>query len=121
LLLSIILFYREELYLKGSEIFNVFAINLFSFSIFIECVNFLSFPTDCTCFELDILSCKFPVKGKFFMSFSCFRQGHTLRVFENKVLRRIFGPMKKKVAGEWGKLHNKELHYFISLPNIVSD
>jgi hypothetical protein len=40
LLLPVNVFYREELYLKGSEIFNVFAINLFSFSIFIEYCEF---------------------------------------------------------------------------------
>jgi hypothetical protein len=32
-----------------------------------------------------------------------------LRVFENRVLRRIFGPKKDEVMGEWRKLHNKEL------------
>jgi hypothetical protein len=32
-----------------------------------------------------------------------------LRVFENRVLRRIFGPMRDEVTGEWRKLHNEEL------------
>jgi hypothetical protein len=35
---------------------------------------------------------------------------HRLRVFENRVLRRIFGPKRDEVKGEWRKLHNKELH-----------
>jgi hypothetical protein len=35
---------------------------------------------------------------------------HALRVFENGVLRRIFGPKKEEVAGRWRKLHNQELH-----------
>jgi hypothetical protein len=35
---------------------------------------------------------------------------HRLRVFENRVLRRIFGPKWDEVTGEWRKLHNEELH-----------
>jgi hypothetical protein len=42
-----------------------------------------------------------------------------LRVFENRVLRRIFGPKRDKVTGEWKKLHNEELNDLYSLPNIV--
>jgi hypothetical protein len=37
------------------------------------------------------------------------REECRLRVFENKVLRRIFGPKKDEVTGEWRRLHNKEL------------
>jgi hypothetical protein len=37
-----------------------------------------------------------------------------LRVFENRVLRRIFGPKKDEVTGEWRKLHNEELHVLFS-------
>ena len=40
-------------------------------------------------------------------------------VFENKVLRRVFGPKRDGVTGEWRKLHNKELSDLYSLPNIV--
>jgi hypothetical protein len=35
---------------------------------------------------------------------------HRLRVFENRVLRRIFGPKRDEVTGEWRKLYNEELH-----------
>jgi hypothetical protein len=35
---------------------------------------------------------------------------HRLRVFENRVLRRIIGPKKDEVKGDWRKLHNEELH-----------
>jgi hypothetical protein len=38
------------------------------------------------------------------------REEHRLRVFENRVLRRIFGPKRDEVIGEWRKLHNEELH-----------
>jgi hypothetical protein len=41
-----------------------------------------------------------------------------LRVFENRVLRRIFGPKRDEVTGEWRKLHNEELHILYSSPNI---
>jgi hypothetical protein len=40
-------------------------------------------------------------------------------VFENRVLRRIFGPKTDEVTGEWRKLHNEELNGLYSLPNIV--
>jgi len=43
-----------------------------------------------------------------------------LRVLENRVLRRIFGPKWEEVRGEWRKLHNEELNGFYSSPNIVS-
>jgi hypothetical protein len=44
---------------------------------------------------------------------------HRLRVFENRVLRRIFGPKGDEVTEEWRKLHNEELHIFYSSPNII--
>jgi hypothetical protein len=40
-------------------------------------------------------------------------------VFENRVLRRIFGPKRDEVTGEWGKLHNEELHNLYSSPDII--
>jgi len=39
------------------------------------------------------------------------REEHRLRVFENRMLRRIFGPKRDEVTGEWRKLHNEELNY----------
>ena len=47
------------------------------------------------------------------------RDEHRLRVFENRVLRRVFGPKRDEVTGEWRKLHNEELSDLYSLPNIV--
>ena len=47
------------------------------------------------------------------------RDERRLRVFENRVLRRIFGPKRDEVTGEWGKLHNKELSNLYSSPSIV--
>jgi hypothetical protein len=52
-------------------------------------------------------------------TWSCtLREEHRLRVFENSVLRRIFGP-KREVGGSWIKLHYDELHDLYSSPNIV--
>jgi len=40
-------------------------------------------------------------------------------MFQNRVLRRVFGPKRDEKTGEWRKLHNKELGDLYSLPNIV--
>jgi hypothetical protein len=45
-------------------------------------------------------------------------EGYRLRVFENRVLRRIYGP-KREEDGSWRKLHNDEFHSLFSSPNIV--
>jgi hypothetical protein len=47
------------------------------------------------------------------------REEHRLRVFENRVLRRIFGPTRDEVTGGWRKLHNEELHNMYSSPSII--
>jgi hypothetical protein len=47
------------------------------------------------------------------------REDHRLRVFENRVLRRIFGPKRDEVTGGWRKLHDKELHNLYSSPSII--
>jgi len=47
------------------------------------------------------------------------REECRLRVLENRVLRRIFGPKRDKVTGKWRKLHNEELNYLYSSLNIV--
>ena len=47
------------------------------------------------------------------------REEHRLRVFENRVLRRIFRPKRDGVTGKWRKLHNEELNDLYSSPNIV--
>jgi hypothetical protein len=53
------------------------------------------------------------------MWFLTLREEHILRVFENRVLRRIFGHEKEKGAGGWRRLHNEELHNLYTLPNII--
>jgi hypothetical protein len=47
------------------------------------------------------------------------REDHRLRVFENRVLRRIFGPKRDEVTGEWRRLHKEELNDLYSPPNII--
>ena len=47
------------------------------------------------------------------------REECTLRVFENRVLRGIFGPKRDEVTGEWRKFHNKKLNDLYCSPNMV--
>jgi hypothetical protein len=47
------------------------------------------------------------------------REEHRLRVFENRVLRRIFGSKRDEVMGSWRKLHNEELHNLYYSPSII--
>jgi hypothetical protein len=49
------------------------------------------------------------------------REEGRLRMFENMVLRRIFGHKRDEVTGEWRKLHNEELNDLYSTPNIIRD
>jgi hypothetical protein len=60
-----------------------------------------------------------------FVSYGCetwfftLREVRKLRVTENRMLRRIFGPKRDEVTREWGKLHNEEYNYLYSSPNII--
>jgi len=47
------------------------------------------------------------------------REERSLRVFENRVLRRIFGPKRDEVTGKWRKIRNEELNYLYSSASIV--
>jgi hypothetical protein len=51
--------------------------------------------------------------------FLTLREEHRLRVFENRVLRRIFGPKEDEVIGGWRKLHSEELCNLYSSPSII--
>jgi hypothetical protein len=47
------------------------------------------------------------------------RAEHRLRIFGNRVLRRIFGTKRDELTGDWRKLHNEELHSLYSSPSII--
>jgi hypothetical protein len=47
------------------------------------------------------------------------REDHRLRVFENRVLSKMYGPKRDEVMGDWRKLHNEELHNLYSSTNII--
>jgi hypothetical protein len=50
--------------------------------------------------------------------FQSLREEHRLRPFQNKMLRKIFGPKRDEVTGEWSRLHNKELYAVYASPNV---
>jgi hypothetical protein len=54
-----------------------------------------------------------------FFFFLTLREEHRLRMFENRMLRRIFGPKREEVAGGWRRLHNEELHNVYASTNII--
>jgi hypothetical protein len=54
-----------------------------------------------------------------YRTLSVWRGRTKLRVFDNRVLRRIVGPKRNEATGEWRRLHNKELNDLYSLPNII--
>jgi hypothetical protein len=47
------------------------------------------------------------------------KEHNTLKLFEVRVLRRMFGPKREEVAGGWRRLHNEELHNLYTSPDIV--
>jgi hypothetical protein len=47
------------------------------------------------------------------------REEHSLKVFENRMLREVFGPKRDEIIEGWRKLHNEELHNLYSSPNII--
>jgi hypothetical protein len=51
--------------------------------------------------------------------FLTFAEEHILRVCENRVLRKIFGPKREEVEGEWRRLHNEELHNLYGSSNVI--
>jgi hypothetical protein len=53
------------------------------------------------------------------MTVNLLREECRLTVFENRVLRRIFGPKRDEVTGEWRRIHNKELYALYSSPDII--
>jgi hypothetical protein len=53
-------------------------------------------------------------------SLQLFRDEFKVRVFGNRVLRRIFGPKRDEVTGGWRKLHNEGLHYFYYPPSMIT-
>jgi hypothetical protein len=47
------------------------------------------------------------------------REEHRVKVYENRFVRRIFGPKREEVVGGWRRLHNEEIHNLYALPNII--
>jgi hypothetical protein len=73
-------------------------------------------------FQIYKMSCivwQFLLRGRVFELDCTLREELRLRVCENRVLRRIFGPKRDEVTGEWRKLHSGELNNLCSSPDII--
>jgi hypothetical protein len=88
----------------------------------------LSFGAECFVFQFAIQTFKIKIYRTIILPvvlYGCetwsltLKDERRLRVFENRVLRRVFGAKRDEVTGEWRKLHNKEINDVYSLPNIV--
>ena len=96
-------------------------------SEFMECL--LSFGAEAFVFQLAIQKCKYYTQLSFFHvvlsgreNWSLtLRENRRLRVFEIRVLGRIFGPKRDEVTGKWRKLLNEELNDLYSSPNIIRE
>ena len=82
--------------------------NLLSFSLLSKIIKIKIHET----LILPVVLCGFETR-----SFTL-REEHRLRVFENRVLMKIFGPKRDEVTGEWRRLHNKELYALYLSPNV---
>jgi len=56
---------------------------------------------------------------QFYLYLRKFKIDYIIMLFENRVLRRIFGSKREEVTEDWRKLHNEELNYLYSSPNII--
>jgi hypothetical protein len=93
--------------MQTAEIFNFVPVQADSFAAFIACNAYKPIILPVILYGCETWSLTL-------------REEHRLRVFENKVLRRIFGPKRDEVTGEWKKLHNEELRDLYSSPSIIS-
>jgi hypothetical protein len=96
--------YRRYSFKKSLEILNIFYTYLYIKNLKIRIYKTIILPVvlyGCETWSLAL------------------REEHRLRVFENRVLRKIFGPKRDEVTGEWRQLHNKELRDLYSSPSII--
>jgi hypothetical protein len=88
----------------------------------------ISFGAEFFVFQFDIQKYKFKIYKIIILHvvlYGCetwsltLREEHRLRVFEDRVLKKIFGPKRDEVTEDWRRLHNEELNDLYSSPNIV--
>jgi hypothetical protein len=74
---------------------------------------------------LNVSARPYKITGTIMVAYGCetwsitLKEEHRLRMFENRVLRRIFWPKRDEVTGEWSKLYNEELYNLYSSPDII--
>jgi hypothetical protein len=91
-------------------------------------LSLISFGAASSVFQFPIKNTKIKIYRNIILPFVLYgcetrsltlREEHRLRVFENRMLRRIFGPKRDGVTAEWRRLHNEKLNDLFSSPNII--
>jgi hypothetical protein len=88
----------------------------------------MAFGAGCIAFRFSLKKYKIKINRNLILSVVLYgyeawsltlRVEQRLRVFENRVLRKVFGPKREEVTGDWRRLHNEELNDPYSSPNII--
>jgi hypothetical protein len=128
--------YRHVVRRKLTDVSEGHAAFIFSQALLVACfmlVSYLAYPPTLKIEAISSSDTSVAFQGNYipedsalqYLLYGCetwslkLMEEHRLREFENRVLRRIYGPKTNEMIGGWRKLHNEELHNFSSSPNVI--